>query len=73
MAVLYGLVGLIYIPLGFVIELTAPPEEQLGMWFWLLFPVILAVFTFVAVAIGCAIYNAVAKRIGGIEVTLDAT
>ena len=71
-AVLYGFVGLIYIPLGFVIELTAPPEEQYGMWFWILFPVILAVMTFVAIAIGCTIYNAVAKRIRGIEVTLDA-
>ena len=70
-AAIYFLFGLLYIPLGFIIEATAPPEEKVGLWFWILFPAILAVFVFIAVALGCVIYNAVAKHIGGIEVTLD--
>ncbi len=71
-AIVYGLLGLIYIPLGALIETTAPPEDQLGMTFWLLLPVLIAVFAFVVGVVGCALYNWIAGWAGGVEFTLEA-
>ena len=71
MAITYLLLLFLFVPFGYVADTTAPPEEQLGMLLWGLFPLIVAAFTYVAMAVACAIYNWVAKHVGGIEFTLD--
>ncbi len=71
-AVIYALLGLLYIPFGFVIEATSSPEEQIGMGFWIFLALIIGPFGYVGTAVACAIYNGVAKRVGGIEFTLDS-
>jgi len=70
-SVVYGIFGILYIPLGWIIDSASPAEEQLGA-FWLWMPFVLLVLTFVATAAGCAIYNFVASRVGGIELTLGS-
>jgi hypothetical protein len=72
MAAVYTVFGLIYIPLGFLMDMAAPPEEQLGL-FWLVMPILIGVMTFIAVAIGAALYNAIAGMLGGIEFELTST
>ena len=70
-AITYLLLLFLFIPLAYVADTTAPPEEQLGMLLWGLLPLIVAALTYVVTAVACAIYNWVAKHVGGIEFTLD--
>jgi hypothetical protein len=72
LAVLYGLMGLIFVPIFLVVNLVSPDGEGISPGLLILFPLLYAAFGYVFVAIGCAIYNFVAGRVGGIEVTLDA-
>jgi hypothetical protein len=41
-----------------------------SVFFLILAPFIYAIVAFIATAIGCAIYNVVAKRFGGVEIDL---
>jgi hypothetical protein len=41
-----------------------------SIFFLILAPFIYAIVAFIATAIGCAIYNVVAKRFGGVEIDL---
>ncbi|HEU4586481.1 MAG TPA: hypothetical protein VFR95_12070 [Gemmatimonadaceae bacterium] len=70
--VLYGIMGLIFVPVFALIAAFAPREEAVGfgVGFAIAMPVFYAVIGFIAAAIGCAIYNVVAGWIGGIEVEL---
>lgn len=68
--VLYTVVGLIYIPLGWFADSAAAPDDQLGA-LWLIMPLILGVIGFIAVALMAALYNFVASRMGGIEFSLS--
>ena len=72
-AVMYGIFGFVYTPFLLFSEVESPPEEQIGLWIWILLPVMLAAFMYLATAVSCAIYNGVAKRVGGIEFTMDST
>lgn len=69
LAIIYGVLGLIFSPLIYLASRTTP-EEAMPLWLALLFPLLYAVFGYIATAIGAAVYNAVAARIGGVEVTL---
>jgi len=46
-------------------------EIVLGILYILLSPVFYAIMGFVFVAIGCQVYNIIAKHIGGIEIEIE--
>jgi hypothetical protein len=71
--VLYGLMGVVVLPIFALAAAFAPSEAGFGVGFALVLPVLYAVFGFVFVAIGCWLYNLVAGWVGGIEVELDPT
>ena len=79
LAVLYGIMGLLFIPFFLIMSAVAtqmPPEQRVGMMafgagFALCMPVIYAALGFVFGALGALIYNLVAKWIGGIEVEVE--
>ncbi len=77
MAVLYGLMGLIFVPIILVVGAIAPPEAKsafgfgMGAGLAILFPVIYACIGFVFTYIGAALYNVVAGWVGGIEVEIE--
>jgi hypothetical protein len=68
---LYGIIGLVFVPIFALMATFAPQEGAgFGLGFAFAMPVIYAVIGFISAAIGCAIYNAVAGWVGGIEVEL---
>src|SRR6187455_3478774 len=79
LAVLYGIMGLLFIPFFLIMSAVAtqmPPDQRVGMMafgagFALVMPVIYAALGFVFGALGALIYNLVAKWIGGIEVEVE--
>lgn len=72
MAVLYALMGAVFIPFFLLASLFSPDFLGLGIGFAIVMPVIYGVCGFIFVAIGCVIYNFVAKHTGGIEVDLES-
>ena len=72
LGVLYGLMGLIFVPFFLLVAMFSPQREgDLGIGFALALPVLYGVMGFVFTAIGCALYNWVAGMVGGIEIKLD--
>lgn len=77
MGVLYGLIGLLFIPIILFIRTMAPDEAKTAMGFGfgpvlaIAFPLIYACIGFVFGFIGAALYNVVAGWVGGIEVELE--
>ena len=79
LAILYGIMGLIFIPFFLIMSAVASqlPAQQrvgimaLGVGFALFVPLIYAAMGFVFGALGALIYNVVAKWIGGIEVEVE--
>jgi hypothetical protein len=69
---LYGIMGLVFVPLFAAVAAVAPQEEGVGfgVGFAIALPVIYAIIGFISSAVGCAIYNLVAGWVGGIEVEL---
>lgn len=72
LGILYGLMGLILLPLFLIAALASPQETGFGVGFAVILPILYGVLGFVMTAIGCALYNWVAGMVGGIEVELDA-
>ena len=70
MAVLYALMGVVFIPVIFLAGMFSPEIAALGIGFAILLPVFYGVCGFIFVAIGCMIYNFVAKFTGGVEIDL---
>jgi len=71
LAVLYGILGVVYIPIMLLANSGSLPEERIpGIVIWLL-PIILCGLSYVMMAITFALYNAVANVVGGIQFTLD--
>ena len=68
--VLYGLIGVFLLPIFLVLSLFSP-EQRYGSGFAIALPILYGGLGFLTTAIGCAIYNAVAGWVGGIEVELD--
>jgi hypothetical protein len=69
---LYALIGLVLVPIFLLISMVAPDQSTgMGIGFSLALPIIYGLIGFIGTAIGCAIYNFVAKLVGGIEVELD--
>ena len=79
LAILYGIMGLVFVPFFLVMPLIAsqvPTGQRSGMMvfgvgFALCMPILYAVMGFVFGALGAVIYNVVAKWIGGIEVEVE--
>ena len=71
--VLYAIMGLIIIPFFYVVARAVPSGSSPfgGVWL-LLLPILYGCLGFVVTAIAAAIYNLVARWIGGIEVELAA-
>ena len=79
LAILYGIMGLIFIPFFLIMSAVASqlPAQQrvgilaLGAGFAIFVPLIYAAMGFVFGALGALIYNLVAKWVGGIEVEVE--
>jgi hypothetical protein len=79
LAVGYGLLGLIFIPFFLLTTIASSrlPAEQrtgfmaMGVGFALFAPILYAGFGFIAGVIGAAIYNLVARWVGGIDVEVE--
>ncbi len=71
MAFLYAAFGLVFLPFGVFLTLLLPQREGPGLVFWLIFPILYGVIGYVAVAIGCALYNLIAGLAGGVEAELE--
>lgn len=71
MAVVYGIIGLIFIPLFFVFSAFLPTEERMGAVFLLVLPVIYAIVGFVGTLIAAVVYNLAAGWVGGFSVDLE--
>jgi hypothetical protein len=71
LGLLYGLMGLIFVPFFLIVTMLSPGEESFGIGFALALPILYGLLGFVFTAIGCALYNWVARKVGGIELSLD--
>jgi len=71
LAVLYGMVGLLFLPIVLVIANVASKQAGFAGGFALLFPILFAAFGFILVAITCVVYNVLARLVGGIEIQLE--
>jgi len=68
MTALYVLMGFIYTPIGIAMMVFgAPMMKKIGI-FYILAPLITGIFGFVFFVIFAAVYNALAKWLGGVEV-----
>lgn len=68
---LYGLAGVLLVPIFLVVAMNSPSEERISMGIALLIPIFYGIAGLIVTAIGCAIYNVVAGWVGGIEMDLD--
>jgi hypothetical protein len=79
LAILYGIMGLIFAPFFLIMSAVSahlPAQQRVGMMalgagFAVAMPVMYAVMGFVGGILGAAIYNLVAKWVGGIEVEVE--
>jgi hypothetical protein len=72
LGLLYGLMGLIFVPFFLLATMFSPDGPGFGVGFALAIPILYGLIGFVFTAIGCALYNWVATKVGGIELSLDA-
>jgi len=70
-AVIYAIMGLIFVPIVLIASMLSPNKSQVGTGFALALPIIYGVLGFIVTAISCALYNFVAGLVGGIEVELE--
>lgn len=79
LAILYGIMGLLFIPFFLLIGMLSsqvPDEQRVGMMamsggFAIFAPIMYAIMGFILGVIGAAIYNLVAKWVGGIEFQVE--
>jgi len=75
-AIIYFLISaVILVPMAIIMPLmqgfSDSPMPFSGGLFFILLPFIYAIMGFIFTALGCLIYNIIAKWIGGIEVEID--
>jgi len=68
---LYGLMGIILLPLFLIPAFLGADEGGFPAAFAVVLPVLYGVFGYIFTALGCALYNWVAGKVGGIELNLD--
>ena len=71
LGILYGIMGLIGVPIFLIVAMVSPEEDAPSVAFALVVPILYGLLGFVFTAIGCAVYNWVAGKVGGIEISLD--
>jgi hypothetical protein len=75
-AVLYGVIGLIFLPFVLFISRLSPdgtsPWAGMGMGLAIVLPLCYAAFGFVGTLIAASLYNAIAGWVGGIEVEVES-
>ncbi len=79
LALLYGIMGLIFCPIFLIMSLVAshsPSPQRVGMMafgtgFALMLPFLYAAMGFIGGVVSAFIYNIIAKWIGGIEVEVE--
>ncbi len=71
LAVIYGLLSLVFTPIFILVSLFAPKENGIPMLFAVLVPVIYSLVGFIGGIIGALLYNLVASWMGGIEITFE--
>jgi hypothetical protein len=67
---LYACLGVIFLPVFLIASLADPELRGLGATFALFFPLLYAVIGALSGAVGAALYNWIAKGLGGVEVEL---
>ena len=72
LGLLYGLMGLILLPFFLLGTMLSADEGGFPLGFALAVPILYGLIGFVFTAIGCALYNWVAGKVGGVELSLDA-
>jgi hypothetical protein len=65
MAAIYALFGLVFVPFFLVANTFGVPV--IPTWLVILGPLVYACFAYIFIAIGCLIYNFMAKFTGGVE------
>ncbi len=75
LGVLYALMGLIFLPIFWLIGKAMPAEAGAGasilMGFGIMMPIVYGLFGLIFGAIGAAIYNLVAGWTGGLQVEVE--
>lgn len=71
LGLLYALMALIFVPFLLLATRLSPEDDRFGVGFALAFPIIYGLIGFIFTAIGCALYNWIAGKVGGIEINLD--
>lgn len=71
-AVMYFIIGVVFIPFALV-GAIGNPDNAMPFGLLIIFPFLYAVLAFVFVPLFCWLYNKIAERLGGIEVTLRET
>ena len=67
-AVLMALGSLVFlVPFSAIFWFAPADPNAPSAWFFLLFPVIYLIMGYISVSVGCWLYNAMFKYIGGIE------
>lgn len=69
--VLYGILGLVFLPFIVLAVLFAPDQAGFGIGVAVLFPIMYGIIGFIMTAICCLLYNLVASMVGGVELELD--
>lgn len=70
--VLYAILGLVFLPFFLLAALLLPDQAGFGVGFAIILPIFYGAAGFICTAIGCVLYNWVARMVGGIEVQLDS-
>ena len=70
LGILYGVLGLVFMPLFLLAGLIGGDEAAFGVMFGLFIPVFYAVIGVISGAVGSVVYNLIAASIGGLEFDL---
>jgi hypothetical protein len=70
-AVLYGLLGLLFVPLLLLMSVFSPDTSGVGLGLALAMPIGYAVFGAISSMIAAALYNLVAGWVGGLEFEVE--
>ena len=71
LGLLYGLIAVIFVPILYVATTVSPEEDSFGIGVAVMIPILYGLLGYVFTVLGCALYNWVAGKVGGIEFSLD--
>lgn len=67
----YGLLGILLLPFFLIPAFLGAEDAGFPAAFALVLPIVYGVFGYIFTALGCALYNWVARKVGGVEFNLD--